>query len=485
MIGILGVALALGLLIVLAFRGVTVLLLAPAMAVLAAAFDGGMPLLATYTQIFMRAAANFIAQFFPLFLLGAVFGKLMEDTGSAEALARGMVAKLGAERCILAVVLACAVLTYGGVSLFVVAFAVYPVAAALFRQADIPKRLIPATIALGSFTFTMSALPGTPAIPNAIPMPFFGTTAFAAPGLGIITALVMLGFGLAWLTWRERSLKAKGEGYGAADGERVKPDKRLREAAQDEGFDLMEIGDHPAPPGTPFPPVWLAALPVVLVVAVNLIVTAFVIPRLDTAYLAEARFGATDISAVRGIWAIITGLLVAIFVMVVANRSRLASLARTLDDGANASALPIFNTASLVGFGAVVASLGAFAAIRDLVLGVGGGSVLISLAFAASVLAGMTGSASGGMTIALQSLGATYLEMGRAAGIAPDLLHRVTVVATGVLDTLPHNGAVITLLAICRLKHGEAYGDIAMTGMVGPLLSLAVLIGLGSLFGSF
>ncbi len=485
MIGILGIVLSLGLLILLAFRGLTVLLVAPAMAVLAAAFDGGMPLLATYTQIFMRAAADFIAQFFPLFLLGAVFGKLMEDTGSAEALARGLVAKLGAERSMLAVVLACAVLTYGGVSLFVVAFAVYPIAAALFRQADIPKRLMPAAIALGSFTFTMSALPGTPAIQNAIPMPFFGTTAFAAPGLGIITALVMLAFGLAWLTWRERSLKAKGEGYGAADGERVKPDKRLREAAQDEGFDLMEIGDHPAPAGTPLPRAWLAGLPVVLVVAVNLIVTAFVIPRLDTAYLAEARFGATDIAAVRGIWAIIAGLLVAILFLILVNRSRLASLSRTLDDGANASALPIFNTASLVGFGAVIASLGAFATLRDLVLGVGGGSVLISLAFAASVLAGMTGSASGGMTIALHALGATYLEMGQAAGIAPDLLHRVTTVATGVLDTLPHNGAVITLLAICRLKHGEAYGDIAMTGMVGPLLSLVVLVGLGSLFGSF
>ncbi len=485
MISILGIVLSLGLLILLAFRGLTVLLLAPAMAVLATAFDGGMPLLATYTQIFMRAAANFIAHFFPLFLLGAVFGKLMEDTGSAEALARGLVAKLGAERAILAVVLACAVLTYGGVSLFVVAFAVYPVAAALFRQADIPKRLIPAAIALGSFTFTMSALPGTPAIQNAIPMPFFGTTAFAAPGLGIITALVMLAFGLAWLTWRERSLKAKGEGYGAADGERVKPDKRLREAAQDEGFDLMEIGDHPAPADTQLPRAWLAGLPVVLVVAVNLIVTAFVIPRLDTSYLAEARFGATDISAVRGIWAIITGLLVAIVLMVFANRSRLASLSRTLDDGANASALPIFNTASLVGYGAVVASLGAFATIRDLVLGVGGGSVLMSLAVAASVLAGMTGSASGGTTIALQALGSTYLEMAQTAGIAPDLLHRVTAVSTSVLDTLPHNGAVITLLAICRLKHGEAYGDIAMTAMVGPLLSLVVLIGLGSLFGSF
>jgi len=375
----------------------------------------------------------------------------MEDSGGAEALARGMVATLGAERSILAVVLACAVLTYGGVSLFVVAFAVYPVAAALFREADIPKRLIPATIALGSFTFTMSALPGTPAIPNAIPMPFFGTSAFAAPGLGVISAAVMLGFGLAWLSFRERSLRAKREGYGAMEGDRIAPDKRLREAAQEKGFDLMELAEHPAPPGTSLPPAWLAALPVLLVVAVNLVVTALVIPRLDTAYLAKPLFGATDIAAVRGIWAVVTGLLVAILFMIATNRPRLASLSRTLDDGANASALPIFNTASLVGFGAVVAGLDAFATLRDLVLGVGGGSVLVSLAFAASVLAGITGSASGGMTIALRSLGATYLELARAAGIAPDLLHRVTVVATGVLDTLPHNGAVLTLLAICRL----------------------------------
>lgn len=485
MIGIGGVVLALTLLILLAYRGLTVLLLAPAMATLAAVFDGGMPLLATYTQIFMRSAGDFIARFFPLFLLGAVFGKLMEDTGSAETLARGMVGRLGAERSILAVVLSCAVLTYGGVSLFVVAFAVYPIAAALFRQADIPKRLIPATIALGSFTFTMSALPGTPAIPNAIPMPFFGTTAFAAPGLGILAAAVMLGFGLAWLTWRERRLKAAGEGYGDADGVALRPDKALREAAQDEGFDLMEIGEHPAPPGTPMPPLWLAVLPVVLVVSVNLVATAFVIPRLDTSYLAEARFGATDIGAVRGIWAIVLGLLVAIAVMIAANRRHIAGLRQTLDDGANASVAPIFNTASLVGFGAVVASLDAFGTIRDLVLGVGGGSVLVSLAFASSVLAGMTGSASGGMTIALQSLGATYLELGLAAGIAPDLLHRVTVVATGVLDTLPHNGAVITLLGICRLTHREAYPDIAMTGMVGPLVALLALILAGSLFGSF
>lgn len=483
MTGILGVVLALGLLIVLAYRGVTVLILAPLMALLAAAFDGGVPLLATYTQVFMRAAGDFIVPFFPLFLLGAVFGKLMDDSGSAEAIARGMVARLGAERSVLAVVLACAVLTYGGVSLFVVAFAVYPIAAALFRQADIPKRLIPATVALGAFTFTMTALPGTPAIQNAIPMPYFGTTPFAAPGLGVIAGLVMLGIGLAWLSFRERQARAAGEGYGAADDGTAAPDKALRERAQGEGFDLMEIGAHP-PEARALPAFALAVAPVALVVALNLVFTALVIPRLDTSYLAQPEYGATDITAVRGLWAIVLALTTAIVAIAVANRARLPKLTRSLDDGANASVLPIFNTASLVGFGAVVASLTAFETIRDAVLGVGGGNPLISLAVAVNVLAGMTGSASGGMSIALKTLGPTYLELGQAAGIAPELLHRVTTVATGGLDALPHNGAVITLLGICGLTHRQAYGDLFVVAALGPIVSLVVLIVLGTVVGT-
>ena len=182
------VVIALGLLMYLAFRGFTLILLAPATALFAAALSGGLPILGAYTQIFMTNTGQFIVSFFPLFLLGAVFGKLMDDTGSARSIARSVSAWLGPQRAVAAVVLCCAVLTYGGVSAFVVAFAIYPVAAALFRDADIPKRLIPGALALGAFSFTMSALPGTPAIQNAIPMPFFGTTAFAAPGLGILAA---------------------------------------------------------------------------------------------------------------------------------------------------------------------------------------------------------------------------------------------------------------------------------------------------------
>ena len=187
------------------------LLLAPAAALIAAAFARE-PLLAHWTQTFMGGAAQFLAQFFPLFLLGAVFGKLMDDSGSVSVIARFMTDRLGGARAVLAVVLAGAIVTYGGVSLFVAIFVLVPMAQRLFKAADIPPRLMPGAVALGTMTFTMSALPGTPALQNAIPMPFFGTTPFAAPGLGIIAAAIMLGLGLWWLGHAEAIARARGEG---------------------------------------------------------------------------------------------------------------------------------------------------------------------------------------------------------------------------------------------------------------------------------
>ncbi|MFO8153096.1 GntP family permease [Thioalkalivibrio sp.] len=481
MTGLLVVGAALGLLIYLAYRGVSLLILTPALATFAVVATREGHALAAYTQIFMGGAGGFITLYFPIFLLGAVFGKLMEDSGSAQALANGIIAKLGANRAILAVVLSGAVMTYGGVSLFVVAFAVFPIAAALFRQAHIPKRLIPAAIALGAFTFTMTALPGTPSIQNAIPMPFFGTSPFAAPGLGVITAVAMFTLGMLWLQHRARRLAH--EGYGDHPDAAFAPDRELREKAAGEGFDLMELPVEKPPVGPPSFPV--ALLPLVTVIAVNLLFTFVVIPRMDTEFLALPVYGETDVEEVRGIWAVIAGLVSALLLLVAMNWRRLPQLKQSLDNGANASLVPIFNTASLVGFGAVIASLSAFLLIRDSVIQLGGDNPLISLAIAVNVLAGMTGSASGGMSIALSTLGDTYLEMARAAGIHPDLLHRVTAVATGGLDTLPHNGAVITLLAIAGLTHRQAYFDLAMVAMLAPFLSLLLLIGLGTLFGSF
>jgi H+/gluconate symporter-like permease len=454
MIGIIGIVLALALLMALAYRGVSVLILAPLMALLAVLFSPGTPLLASYTQVFMPALGGFVIAFFPLFLLGAVFGKLMEASGAALVIARGIVQRLGEKRAILAIVLACAVLTYGGVSLFVVAFAVYPIAAALFRQAQVPKRLIPGAIALGAFTFTMTALPGTPAIQNAIPMPYFGTTPFAA-----------LGLGMWWLSRRAAAAARAGEGYGAHDEDLPAP-------APD-----VQAADRVA--------FWRALAPVGLVIALNYVLATWLLPALDTGYLAEPRYGNTSITAVRGIWAVIVALAAAIVLLIALQRQRLTQLTRTLEQGAAGSVLPLMNTASQVGFGAVIASLAGFALLRDAVLGIAPGNPLVSMSIAVNILAGITGSASGGMSIALQTLGETWLAMGQAAGIAPDLLHRVTAIATGGLDALPHNGAVITLLSICGLTHRQSYLDIFVVAVAIPLLALVAVVVLGTALGSF
>jgi len=483
--GLLGILVGLALLVLFAFRGWSVLLLAPAAALVAAAF-GREPLLANWTQVFMGSAARFLAQFFPIFLLGAVFGKLMDDSGSVSAVADFMTKTLGERRAIVAVVLAGAFVTYGGVSLFVAFFVLSPMAQALFRAAAVPRRLMPAAIVLGTSTFTMSALPGTPSIQNAIPMPFFGTTPFAAPGLGIIAAAIMLGFGLWWLRRAEASARRAGEGYGAeatvsADG--AADDELVRERATTaREFDPAEM--HHGDRSVSVPPALFAALPLVVVVAVNLLMSLVVLPRLDFSYLADERWGATTISGVAGVWSVVVALAAAIATVILCNRPRLPSLRQSMDAGANASVLPALSVASLVGFGAVIAALPAFEIVRDWVLTIEGGP-LVSLAVATNVLAALTGSASGGLTIALDALGQTYMTIAAQTGLSPALMHRVAVIGSGTLDILPHNGAVVTLLAVCGATHRESYFDIVMVGIVNAILALVAVILLGTAFGSF
>ncbi len=483
--GLFGILLGLALLVWLAYRGWSILLLAPGAALIAAAFAGG-PLLAYWTQTFMDNASRFIAQFFPLFLLGALFGKLMEDSGSVAAIADFMTRKLGPSRAVLTVVLAGALVTYGGVSLFVAFFVLVPMAQAVFRTAAIPNRLIPAAVALGTSTFTMSALPGTPAIQNAIPMPFFGTTPLAAPGLGLIASAIMLAFGLWWLGHAAAAARRKGEGFGPAlsiPADAVVGDETVRQrATTSHEFDPPEIDrGRPAPEG---PPIALAALPLVVVVSVNVLMTLVVLPSLDVSFLAKEEFGATSLAAVGGVWSVVTALLAAILAVVIINWRRLPGIRETMDLGANASVLPILSVASLVGFGAVVAAVPAFAIVREWVLSIGGGP-LVSLAVATNLLSALTGSASGGLTIALDALGATYMRLAAAHGIDPALLHRIAVMSAGTLDSLPQNGAVVTLLAVCGSTHRESYFDIVMAAIVGPIIALAVVIVLGSAVGSF
>ncbi|MFZ3385172.1 MAG: GntP family permease [Candidatus Methanoperedens sp.] len=443
MLELLGIILALCLLIYLAYKGLSVIIISPLLALVAASFSPGLHPMEVFTETYMKGTVGFILSFFPLFLLGAIFGKVIETTGCSRAIGNFITTKLGKEKAILAVVLSCAVLTYGGVSLFVVVFAIYPIAAHLFREAQIPKRLLPAAIALGAFSFTMTALPGSPQIQNAIPMPYFKTDLFAAPILGIVATIIMFGLGMLWLERRARKAKAAGEGYGEND---VDGNTKV---------DNMRIPSFPK-----------AVISIILIPVTFLILSRVIFPMLDTP------------QNVIGMWSLIIALVIAILTTAALYARTFkcwADMIKSMDEGAADSLLPIFNTASVVGFGKVIAALPVFAILSNSLINFSPDPI-IATALSTTVLAGLTGSASGGMAIVLGIFGDQFYNWAIQDGIDPAVLHRVASIASGGLDTLPHNGAIITLLAITRLTHKKSYFDILVANIFIPLIALFVIL---------
>jgi H+/gluconate symporter-like permease len=402
---------------------------------------------------------NFLKLYFPVFLLGAIFGKLIELSGFSKAIVAAAIRVVGAQRAMLSIVLVCALLTYGGVSLFVVVFAVYPFAAELFRQGNIPKRLIPGTIALGAFTFTMDALPGTPQIQNIIPTTFFGTTAWAAPVLGTLGGVFILMVGLAYLEWRRRAAAAAGEGYGD-------PATLLNEPAAFAGSKLA----HPL----------VALLPLVLVGVSNKLFTTW-IPSVygashsfDPAVIGDAAPVVQETSKLAAIWAVEGALLVGIVaVLTLAWRPVVAGFADGTKSAIGGSLLASMNTASEYGFGAVIAALPGFLVVANALSSIP--DPLVNTAVTVTSLAGITGSASGGMSIALAAMADQFMANATAAGIPMEVLHRVAAMASGGMDTLPHNGAVITLLAVTGLTHRQAYKDIFAVTLIKTLAVFVVI----------
>ncbi len=461
--GVVAILISLALLMYGAYRGISVLILAPLLAAFAVLLSGDVPWMGTYTQIFMAALGKFAVKYFPIFLMGSIFGKLMEVSGFARSISQGLLKMFGHTKAILSIVLACGLLTYGGVSAFVVVFTIYPLASALFWELKIPKRLVPGTIALGAFTFSMTALPGSSQIHNLIPMTYFGTTAFAAPLLGSIAGLAMFVLGGFWLQRRARQARELGEGYGYED----------------------EFSGVEERSSLPFV---LAVLPIVLVISSNYLFSEYFIPGWQTDYLSSEKFGAVGLPKVLGIWSMLLALVIGISSLLIymfVNSGMRKRIARTVNEGAMGSLLPTFNTASEVGYGATIATLAGFALIRDGIFSVSPGSPLLAEVLSINVLAGITGSASGGLSIALEALGKQFITLGQSAGISNEIMHRVASLSSGGLDTFPHNGAVITLLTVCGLSHRESYKDIAVVSLVVPLLVTVTLVGLGSLLGVF
>ncbi|MNZ35877.1 Citrate transporter [compost metagenome] len=452
---------ALALLMLAAYRGYSVILFAPIAALLAVLLTDPSAVAPAFTGVFMEKMVGFVKLYFPVFLLGAVFGKLIELSGFSRSIVAAAIRLLGTRQAMLVIVLVCALLTYGGVSLFVVVFAVYPFAAEMFRQSDIPKRLIPATIALGAFSFTMDALPGTPQIQNIIPTTFFNTTAWAAPWLGLIGTLFVFCVGMLFLHRQLRKAKAAGEGYGS----------NLR----NEPETAADI-DLPNP--------LLALSPLVLVGVSNLLFTHWIpqfYGKIHTLQLAGmATPVQSEVAKLTGIWAVQAALLLGILLVLVcgfrAIRGKLAEGSRTAVSGA---LLASMNTASEYGFGAVIASLPGFLVLADALRAIP--NPLVNEAVTVTLLAGITGSASGGMSIALAAMAQDFIAAANSAGIPLEVLHRVASMASGGMDTLPHNGAVITLLAVTGLTHREAYKDIFGITLIK---TLAVFVVIGTFYAT-
>jgi len=458
------VVLALALLMVVAYRGFSVVLFAPVCAMLAVLLTDPAIVAPVFSGVFMEKMVGFIKSYLPVFLLGAVFGKVIELSGFAHSIVTAVISMVGRGNAMLSIVLVCALLTYGGVSLFVVVFAVYPFAAEMFRQGGIPKRLIPATIALGAFTFTMDALPGTPQIQNIIPTTFFKTDSWAAPWLGVAGALFMLVTGLAYLEWRRQTAARAGESYGT------------------------KLLNEPEPfPAEKLPNPWLAVSPLVIVGVMNKVFTLW-IPQLyggtHTAALpGMAKPVVTPVSSVAAIWSLEGALLLGILTVVV---FAFGSLKERFADGSKAAVagalLAATNTASEYGFGAVIAALPGFLVVAEGLKAIP--NVLVNEAVTVTALAGITGSASGGMSIALATMADTFVAAASSADIPLPVLHRIAAMASGGMDTLPHNGAVITLLAVTGLTHRESYKDIFAITLL-KTAAVAVAIGVFYLTGIY
>jgi len=431
---------ALAFLMIVAYRGYSVILFAPVAALLAVLLTDPSAVAPLFSGVFMEKVAGFAKLYLPVFLLGAVFGKLIEISGFSRAIVSAVIRVGGSQRAIASIVAVCALLTYGGVSLFVVVFAVYPFAAEMFRQGSIPKRLIPGTIALGAFTFTMDALPGTPQIQNIIPTTFFHTTTWAAPKLGIVGSIFILAMGMTYLEWRRKQAAAAGETYG-------------------EGHSNEPV----VSPAASSIPVWIALLPLLVVGGANSVLT-WAIPKFYGAANTSQFAGmkepiVTQINQVTAIWAVEGALLLGILTVLAFAFSAVAkSFADASKAAVGGALLASMNTAAEYGFGGVIAALPGFVVIRDTLKLIP--NPLVNEAVTVTTLAGITGSASGGLSIALASMADQFSAAAATAGISPEVLHRVASMASGGMDTLPHNGAVITLLAVTGLTHRQSYVDI-------------------------
>ncbi|GEK34266.1 GntP family permease [Kurthia sibirica] len=424
------IVISLTLLIVLALRGFSIIIIAPVVSLFVMVANG-LPILETFQETYMGGFIGYVKNYFLIFLFAAMFGKMMDDSGAARQIANLLLRIIGKDskyKVLVAIMIICAFLTYGGVSLFVVIFAVLPIAKPLFKELDIPWHLFMAPFFTGIGTFTMTMLPGTPSVQNIIPTKYLGTTVTAAPMLGIIAAVCVIALNLWYMKHALKRSEKRNETYLGMQN----PDRDKMDIIED----VYKNRKLPNPFISLVPPV-------ALLLTLNLFNFEIIYTLMGVVVLSSILF-----------WNYI-----------VAKKD-------TINLGATSAILPIINTSADVGYGSVIAITAGFSIFNDAMSGIPG-SPIISLFIATTALAGITGSSSGGLAIAMEALSSTYLKL----GLNPEAMHRVASVASGGLDSLPHNGGVITILVASKLTHKDAYKHIFVVSVIAPLLaSIPMLI---------
>lgn len=455
---------ALALLMFIAYRGYSVVLFAPVVALGAVFFFEPIAVFPSYMALFMEKTSFFVKMYFPMFLLGAIFGKVIELSGFSKSIVAAVFKLVGVKHATLAIIIVTAILSYGGVSAFVLVFAVYPFAAELFRMGNIPKRLIPGIIWVGGVTFAMDALPGSPQIQNIIPTTFFKTTAYAAPVLGIIGSIFIFATAYCYMEWLRKKAMASNEGY-------------------DSGQPLFnEPADFHS---EKLPSVWISLIPLIVVGAFNYYFTTNLINIFGAEYtLALPGMKApilVNVAANKSLWAVQMALFMGIMSVFILSFKQVGPrFAEGSKAAVSGCLLAIMNTASEYGYGSIIAVLPGFLYLADALKGIP--NPLISEIISVCSLAGIVGSASGGLSIALASMSDIYISAANAAGIPLEVAHRVASMASGGMDSLPHNGAVITALAVTGLTHRQAYGPIFVVTLI-KTAAVFVVVGVYYLTG--
>ncbi|MDR1365754.1 MAG: hypothetical protein LBJ03_01525 [Holosporales bacterium] len=447
MLSIISIFATTALLSYLVYRGNTILLFSAFCTLLLVILSGGkITDEVKYIQVLLFALSKYFVLYFPIFLLGGIFGNLMKESGYSKVIAYWLAEKVGREQAILSTLLLCAVLTYSGLSLFVIAFITYPVIKPLFQCANIPKRLIPATISFGSFTFTMTAFPGSLTAANVMPTSFFHTDIYAASTLGIICGSAMFILGMLWLNYRVKQAYLLEEGY-----------------VKDFLFKEQELLDS----SNSFT---VAVLPLVIIVAVGLLLPDYIDLIPDRDFLLKRQYAASDINTFVSNIYISIGLLMGISAILASSYRTLSGIKKIVNKGAEFSLTPIVSTASVMGYCAVVSAVPAFTALKELLASFAVGNPILSSSLTSMVLSACAGSASGALGMVLDNMGEALYKSATLLGVDMEIVHRITSMSVGVFDSIPSNGAIISVMTITSLTFKESYKDIFVTTIVIPLI---------------